>query len=609
VCARSGCVGPTRTRAASGAASQPEPDALQALEAKLKAGITAEVKAEVKAQLRSAGLLPFSTRALAETYRDASRTHLLQHAPLPAWFAPHPLAPPAHVWTPLPPGASRAEVRALFERAAAALAAASRAPTLVLEAFPHSSSSAVPIMSIGTSEPDMLGYVAAAPAAPAAAAAAAQPLSRSLTHVACVGVLTPRRAAGDEGAFTDAEAGAALHCAHELARAQPWRGARARVVSFLCDGAHVVFFECTFCVDVDASTPRARALRVTLRAAAQSAPLPLAGAGGAHLAGLSAAPLAALGAALPRCAVRGAPVALQAYLGAGATSLGFAATWRGEAVVLKRYHAWTATDVVQCERAALRAAAGAHGVCALRAHADADDDAGGGLLLAPRGVVAYSLRAAPSDDDDDDDAPPSAPALASLWRPDDAAPAAPEAPLAPLAPAAPRRPRAAEFCDAVDALASLHAAGWVHRDPRPANFFRDAAGRFFLADLGSAAPWRDDASYDRDSYDAASDTRPWAPQYGPLAALRAASDGAPPPPPSPSHDFEQLARLVYAAAAREADTLPTRGDTRALVAWWERRDAASMLLAALLPAAAAAAGGGDAARRALKACIRAVLVT
>jgi hypothetical protein len=135
----------------------------------------------------------------------------------------------------------------------------------------------------------------------------------------------------------------------------------------------------------------------------------------------------------------------------------------------------------------------------------------------------------------------------------------------------------------------------VHRDPRPANFYRDASGRFFLTDLGSAARIGDAA--------AADDARPWAPQYGPLAALRAAADGAPPPQPAPAHDFEQVARLVY-ACARGAD-LVMPGNEPALLAWWEQRDA-SLLLHALLPAAAAAAQG-DAARRAFQDVIRQAL--
>jgi hypothetical protein len=356
-----------------------------------------------------------------------------------------------------------------------------------------------------------------------------------------------------------------------MARRRRLAGTHGRVLS---DGAHIVFFECTFRVDV-----RGPAQLASVAAVRESAPLSLAGEGGAYLAGLTRAPLDALGYELPQCEVDGAPVALRAYLGMGATSHGFAATWRGDdAVVLKRYHAATPLAVVLQEEAAHRAAAGVPGVCQLRGAA------AGYLLLAPFGAVSYSMHARWP-------AAAAAPAPAGLW-----AAAAPPAP--PAVAAQPVFPGAVEFCDLVDALAGLHAAGWVHRDPRPANFFRDAAGRFFLANLGSAARAGDAA--------AADDGRPWAPQYGPLAALRAAAAGAPPQPPAPAHDFEQVARLVYAACARDADapTMPA-DDPAALAAWWEQRDARA-LLRALLPAAAAAAQG-DAARRAFQALIRSEL--
>jgi hypothetical protein len=557
---------------------------VEAIGVKLKEEVKEELKEvkeevkEVKEEMKKAGQVSFSTRALAEMYRDALATQLLQLVPLPTWFAPD-SAPPAFTWTPLKPGASEAEVQKLFECCILPLLVAiCRAPTLLLEGR-----STLP--SFGTRKPDLVAYIAAVARALAAPAAAAQPSSRFLTQIGCIGDLKSRRPVGREGQFTDDEKGRTLNFAHELVRAQPWRGSLARVVVFLSDGEHIVFFECTFALE-----RRAQKMHVELRAVRESSPLPLDGEGFAYLAGLTIAPLDALGCALPCCEVDGAPVELRTYLGMGATSVGFAGTWRGDEVVLKRYHSSTAREVAEHEEAALRSASGVPGVCQLRGAAD------GCLLLAPRGAVAYSLHAPPS-------AAPPRPAPAGLWS-TAAAPAAP--PLAPEAQRAadPRLPGAAEFCDLVDALAALHAAGWVHRDPRPANFYRDAAGRFFLSDLGSAAPIGD-ADADADAFGA--DVRPWAPQYGPLAVLRAAADGTPLPAPTPAHDFEQLARLVYAAAVREADTLPAQADMRALCVWWEQRDA-SMLLAALLPAAAAAATGGDAARHAFKACIRAVLV-
>ena len=535
------------------------------VKAEMKAEVKAEMeqtKVEMKAELQYAGQLPLSTRAMAEIYRDKLSALVLRLEKLPIWFAPDPTAP---AWTPLPPNTSEAEVQKQFERAMRPLAAASRAPALVLVGR-----STTP--SIGTRKPDMVGYVAMAPAEPAGDMVA---VSNTVTHIVCFGSLKPRRAADNDGKFTDEEKGGVLDFAVKLLENQQWRaekGSLARVVAFLSDGAHIVFFECTFRVDVNG-----QALRVSLVEVRESASLPLAGEGGAYLAGLTRTPLDALGYELPQCEVAGAPVELRAYLGMGATSHGFAATWRGDdAVVLKRYHAATPPAVVLQEQAAHHAAAGVPGVCQLRG------EAAGCLLLAPRGAVSYSLHARSRAD-------AAAPAPAGLWSV-----AAPPAP--PAVPASPVLPGAAEFCDLLDALAGLHAAGWVHRDPRPANFFRDAAGRFFLADLGSAARIGDAAA-------AAADTRPWAPQYGPLAALRATADGLPPPAPEATHDFEQVARLVYAAQARDADMLTMPADDAAkLAAWWAQRDARA-LLRALLPAAAAAAQGA-AARRAFQDAIR-----
>jgi hypothetical protein len=404
-------------------------------------------------------------------------------------------------------------------------------------------------------------------------------------HIGALGELKLPRVRSKSGMFTDEEKDRTLNFAEALVRAQPWRahdGSLARVVAFLSDGAHVVFFECTFRVEV-----RELALHADLHAARESGPLPLRGAGGDFLAGLTVAPLAALGCELPNCMVDGSAVTLQAYLGAGATSTGFAGTWRGDAVVIKMYHVSAAPEVAALELTALLAAADVPGVCQLRGAGD------GFLLLAPRGAVAYSLRADPA-------AAPRARATPSgLWSP---ARAAAEPPALLAVASDPARPGAAEFCDLVDALAGLHAAGWVHRDPRPANFFRDAAGRFFLADLGSAARVGDAA--------AATDGRPWALQYGPLAALHAAAGGAPLPAPEPAHDFEQVARLVYATQAHDGDTLPVLDGACELCDWWALRDG-SLTLRPLLAAAAAAAAhpaAGGAQRDAFKALIRLALV-
>jgi hypothetical protein len=79
----------------------------------------------------------------------------------------------------------------------------------------------------------------------------------------------------------------------------PWcessRGAptTARSLAWLLSclmALHIVFFECAFRVEV-----RARALHVDVAAVRECAPLPLDGLGGAYLAGLTKAPLGALG--------------------------------------------------------------------------------------------------------------------------------------------------------------------------------------------------------------------------------------------------------------------------------------------------------------------------
>ena len=529
------------------------------------------VEAVVKQVLTATGQLPFSTRSCAEYYQSVSSEQQLQFVPLPTWFGPD-VTVPALQWTLQSPGTSEELVQKQFERTIVPLAAASRAPTVFLEGRST-------VTSFNTRKPDVVGYVAAERMAPAALAA--QPLSRSPTHIACLGDLKFRRAAGNEGRFTDSEKGHALDFAAALLREQPWRalgGSLARVVVFLSDGAYIIFFQCTLRLEV-----RGQALLVDRQEVQESAPLVLDGEGGAYLAGLTRAPLDALGHALPQCEIGGAPVELRAYLGMGATSAGFAATWSGDAsLVFKRYHATADGSTRSLELAALHATSGVAGVCALRGVAD------GGLLLAPLGAVAYSVRSEPS-------AGARAPAPAGLWSPA-RAPAAPPAFPADAADAI--SPGAAEFCDLVDALAALHAAGWVHRDPRPANFFRDAAGRFFLADLGSAAPLSAAAA----TVGVGVDARPWAPQYGPLSAMRAAVARDAPPAPVPAHDFEQVARLVYVVFTRCALTMPS--DLSELCAWWEQHDT-SLVLSALLPAAAAAAKG-DRERQVFKDCICAV---
>jgi hypothetical protein len=99
-------------------------------------------------------------------------------------------------------------------------------------------------------------------------------------------------------------------------------------------------------------------------------------------------------------------------------------------------------------------------------------------------------------------------------------------------------PGAAEFCNLVDALHGMHAKGWVHRDPRPANFFRTEDGSFVLSDLGAAR--RAGVALDT------ADERPWAFTYGPLTALRKLRDGDVQLSHTFADDFEQVRGLPFA---------------------------------------------------------------
>ena len=84
----------------------------------------------VKQEVKYAGEQSLSTRTLAELYRDQP-PEVLQPVKLPTWFAPD-LTAPTNLWTPLPSGALEDTVQKLFESAVRPLAAASRAPALVL---------------------------------------------------------------------------------------------------------------------------------------------------------------------------------------------------------------------------------------------------------------------------------------------------------------------------------------------------------------------------------------------------------------------------------------------------------------------------------------------
>ena len=350
----------------------------------------------------------------------------------------------------------------------------------------------------------------------------------------------------------------------------------ARVVTFVTDSVHIVFFECVFAVTLNGY------LSVQLHALGESFPLPLRGLGGAFLAGLACVEPGQIGYGMPACVVDGTAAELRTFLGMGATASGFAATWKGDPVVVKMMRPSQETDDMDAEEQVLRALGTVPGIVKLVARK------GPLFLLKPLGAVSYSL---------------SAPSTASrapvagdgaLWaeHTSDLRPSDLDIPLAGAV-----LPMAADFCALVDALALMHQAGFVHRDPRPDNFFRTAAREFILGDLGSAVAIG--------STDGA--TRPFGFTYGPAAALVALAMNTPLPAAQPEHDMEQVARLVYAALARDWNTLPAHAPAAQLLEWWRVRDELNPL-ATLLQLAREACSGEEAAREAFKDGIRRTLL-
>lgn len=114
---------------------------------------------------------------------------------------------------------------------------------------------------------------------------------------------------------------------------------------------------------------------------------------------------------------------------------------------------------------------------------------------------------------------------------------------------------AAEFCAVVWAVLDLHSRGWVHRDPRPENFFR-TDGCFLLADVGSATVYGGTYS--------PVETRGQSIRYGPIRFLREGSQS----PYYPADDFELVARMVF-CAGRQADA-PFSAHPDVLLPFWER---------------------------------------
>ena len=502
---------------------------------------------------------------------------------------------------PLGVNALEADVQAYMEAVASALVSATS--SIILCGRPSRP-------SFGTRKPDLPGIVAvdvpvlsaamrgSAVAADAGASVTSSPsaprtpASSDAAHVVVVGELKRRRPLANAGVFSDEEKGDTLSFVQDLVAFQPWRAlahssdSAARVVAFLCDGWHIVFFQCILSVRV------AEAVVVSITSVLETPQLLLRGDGGRFLEGLTLASLPSLGYALPSFRLRGRPVEHLQFAGLGATACVFGGALGDlPSVAVKQYFRGR-SDVTAQEESALTQVRGIPGFIQLIGRADSPSSTpavsescagfappAAAIILGPLGLVKYSLRAI---------FPQSPPCVAGrLFDCNLGASSL----RADVTRACLFRPGAAEYCDLVDALARLHLQGLVHRDPRPDNFFRTADGQFFLADLGSSARIGD-VAWDR---------RPWGFPYGPLEVLRAMSRAEEDSPASAAasisitcsaaHDFEQVARLVYAAQSRVVDALPvhTPGNMKDIVAFWDSVGHLEPLVSLLAAASAAAA--------------------
>ena len=460
-------------------------------------------------------------------------------------------------------------------------------------------------VSFGSRKPDEVFFLAGPTSS--AGTAEAKPASFSVSHICAIGELKPRRASGNEGKFGNDEKGHILGMVEDLVREQAWRAmalptpesaaaAAARVVAFLSDGMHIVFFQCRLSVQLGEAGPAT----VTVLGVQEWPPMPLDGDGGDVLAGMAMAPPSDLGYGMPPLSLQGEPIASLSFLGMGATSLVFSGTWQGQAVAAKLFHPGCAA-LAEAEERALEELSGAAGVVHLvgRGSSSSMTRADGRPVLVTAPVAAQQFALAPTrwsldlgNKEDDGgvgesrllESAVAAPRRRSARLVANASSQPDHTSWPPVPPPEVAWPTVDDLCDLVDSVDEVHRKGWVHRDPRLPNWFRDSHGRFFLADCGSALPIG--------QKELVSTNRPFGFTYGPKECLEALARGDKYlPPATPANDFEQIARVAFTVAARYADSLPlARSDPAGLLRTWAKLEQLRPLRELLEGASAAAKG-------------------
>ena len=149
--------------------------------------------------------------------------------------------------------------------------------------------------------------------------------SFTTSHICAIGDLKPRRATGNDGKFGDDEKGHVLGMVEDLVREQSWRAIAmsasddvARVVAFLSDGLHIVFFQCRLHVNMWGA-----GVIVSVVGIEEWPPLLLEGLGGQVLFGLTRAEPSEVGYGMPSFSLQGDPIESLSFLGMGSTSLTF----------------------------------------------------------------------------------------------------------------------------------------------------------------------------------------------------------------------------------------------------------------------------------------------